>query len=95
MRLIKELNSIIKEAEDMDNGVAIYFNDLDEAAQILVMDKLKESLNVSEDDEYASRKITETLGREPLVTINLETLSRQLDFDFGGSFDNDENEKEL
>ena len=80
MRLISELENIIK--EQGNESVTIYFEGLDENSKKEVMNKLRETLNVSEDDNYAIQKINEGLSKQPLFTLNIDEVIRQFDFDF-------------
>ena len=82
-RIINEITEIIKE-EDVKE-FPIFFTDLDESAQKQVMENLKDSLNVADEDEYAVSKIQETLSKEGnyLFMLNPTEVARRLDFDFG------------
>ena len=81
-RIINELTKII-EADVKE--FPIFFTDLDEPAQKQVMENLKESLNVAEDDLYAVSKIEEVLSKEGnyLFMLNPTEVARRLNFDFG------------
>jgi hypothetical protein len=61
--------------------VEVFFDDLDENAQKVLIDKIKESLNISEDDNYAHQKLVEALSKKPLVTFRAEELVRKLNLD--------------
>ena len=71
--------------EDTESGqaeqVQVYFDDLDEDSQKVLLDALKENLNIAEDDDYAHDKLVDELSKEPIVTLRAETLVRKLDID--------------
>lgn len=61
--------------------VEVYFNNLDEQSQKVLMDALKENLNVADDDEYAKEKIVEILSKQPIYSFRAEDLVRKLNID--------------
>jgi len=75
-----EDEQVVKE-EDGNSPIKIFFDNLDEETQKNIMESLKESLNVAEDDEYANNKIIEILAKNPMVTIRTDELIRQMNFD--------------
>jgi len=58
--------------------VEIFYNNLNQETQTVLMDALRESLNAAEDDEIATGKIEEALSKEPLVTLLADELVRKL-----------------
>lgn len=83
MRIINEMSSIIDETDVKE--FPVFFTDLDESAQKQVMENLKESLNVADDDIYAVSKIEEVLSEEGnyLFMLNPTEVARRINFDFG------------
>jgi len=73
------------EDEETEQGQAeqieVFFDNLDEGSQKVLMDALKENLNVAEDDDYAQKKIIDALSKEPLITFRAEELVRKLNLD--------------
>jgi hypothetical protein len=63
-------------------SIDIFFDNLDEETQKTIMESLRESLNVAEDDEYAKNKIIETLAKYPLFSLRTNELIKQMNFDF-------------
>ena len=61
--------------------VDVFFDNLDEGAQKVLLDALKENLNVSSDDKFAHEKIVAALTKEPLVSFRAEELVRKLNLD--------------
>lgn len=58
--------------------VDIFFSDLNEETQKILLDKLKENLNVAENDDFASQKIVKILTETPIVSLRAEELVREL-----------------
>lgn len=58
--------------------VEIFFDNLDEDSQKILLNALKENLNITEDDEFAHEKLIKTLTQKPLVTFRAEELVRKL-----------------
>ena len=71
--------------ETEENGQAqqidIYFSNLNDETQKVLMDALKENLNVSETDDFAEQKITKILSEKPLITLRAEELIRELNIE--------------
>ena len=61
--------------------VEIFFDNLDEDSQKVLLNALKENLNITEDDEFAHEKLIKTLTEKPLVTFRAEELVRKLNID--------------
>ena len=61
--------------------VEIFFDNLDEDSQKVLIDALKESLNVAEDDKFAHQKLVDALSAKPLVTFRADELVRKLNLD--------------
>ena len=61
--------------------VEIFFDNLDEDSQKILIDALKESLNVAEDDKFAHQKLVDALSAKPLVTFRADELVRKLNLD--------------
>jgi hypothetical protein len=61
--------------------IEIFFDSLDEKSQKVLIDALKENLNIAEDDEYAHQKLVDSLAKEPLITFRAEELVRKLNLD--------------
>ena len=59
----------------------IFFDNLDEETQRVVMETLRSNLKVAEDDAFGNQKIVEALAGKPLFTIRAEELVRQLNID--------------
>lgn len=70
-----------EEADSKYGQVEVYFNGLDEQSQKVLIDSLKESLNISADDDYAHQKLVEALADKPLITFRAEELIRKLNID--------------
>lgn len=70
------------DAASTENGqaeqVQIFFNNLNEETQKVVMDILKEKLNASPTDEVAKDKILEKLKEKPLVNLSAEEIINDL-----------------
>jgi hypothetical protein len=58
--------------------IEIYFDNLDEQTQKVLLDALKENLNVVETDEFAQQKIIDILAQKALMTLRAEELVRKL-----------------
>jgi hypothetical protein len=71
--------------EDEEKGqsaqVEIFFDSLDEETQKVLLDALKETLNVTEDDNFANQKIIDALSKEPLISLRAEELVRKLNIE--------------
>jgi len=80
MSLINEIASLIKEQDE--ENIEIYFDNLDEETQKLLMQQLKDELNVSSDDTYASNKMVETLAKKPIITLRSSEIVKMMNFDF-------------
>jgi len=81
-----EENSEVKdngEQEEIGQAeqVEIFFDNLDEDSQKVLLDALKESLNVVEDDKFAHQKLIDALSSKPLVTFRADELVRKLNLD--------------
>jgi len=61
--------------------VEVFFDNLDEESQKVLIDALKEALNVVEDDDYAHQKLIDALSAKPLVTFRADELVRKLNLD--------------
>lgn len=74
-----------EESEEAEQGqaeqVEVFFDNLDEGSQKVLMDALKENLNVAEDDDFAHKKLVDALAKEPLVAFRAEELVRKLNLD--------------
>ena len=75
-RLLDENDGIFEE-----EGIDIFFDDLDEDTQKKVMAALLNTLNVSDDDDYANKKIIEKLAKTPLFVIIGQEIVRELNID--------------
>lgn len=64
-----------------DEGIEIYFDNLDNESQKKVMDALMDQVNAAEDDTYSNDKITEAMTKTPLFVLKPGELKRQLDID--------------
>lgn len=71
----------VGEEKGQAEQVEVFFDNLDEGAQKVFIDKIKESLNISEDDDYAHQKLVEALSKKPLVTFRAEEIIRKLNLD--------------
>ena len=67
--------------EGQAEQVDIFFDNLDEKTQKVLMDALKENLNTAEDDEYAHHKLVDELSKKPIVSLRAEELVRKLNLD--------------
>ena len=67
--------------EGQAEQVEIFFNDLDEKSQKVLLDALKENLNIAEDDNFAEKKLVDSLTKDPIITIRAEELVRKLNLD--------------
>ena len=64
-----------------EEGIEIFFDDLDEDTQKKVMASLTKALNATEDDEYANKKIIEKLAKSPLFVVIGQEIVRELNID--------------
>jgi hypothetical protein len=79
---IEEQPEVEEEPEQgQSEQVEIFFNNLDEESQKVLMDALKQNLNVASDDDYANQKLVEALSQKPLMTIRAEEIVRKLNID--------------
>jgi len=58
--------------------IEVFFSNLDANTQKAIMDSLKNSLNATEDDKFAEKKIVEQLSKDPLFVVMGDELQRQL-----------------
>lgn len=61
--------------------VEVFFDSLDEKTQKLVMDALRNNLNLSDNDDYGNQKIVEALANKPITILNANELVHQMDID--------------
>ena len=61
--------------------VEIFFDNLDEESQKVLMDALKKNLNIASDDDYANQKLVEALSQKPLMAMRAEEVVRKLNID--------------
>lgn len=77
---VKIANIFLEEDKPIEE-VKVFFENLNADTQVRIMKAILESVNASEDDEYANKKIMEVLSEKPLwITIGDE-LVRELDID--------------
>jgi hypothetical protein len=69
------------EEKGQSEQIEIFFNSLDEESQKVLLDALKENLNVTEDDKFANQKIIDALSKEPLISLRAEELVRKLNIE--------------
>lgn len=70
-----------EEEKGQAGQIEVFFDNLDEASQKVLIDKIKENLNVTEDDDYAHQKLVDAFAKKPLVTFRAEELVRKLNLD--------------
>lgn len=70
-----------QEETGQSGQVEIFFDNLDEETQKVLLDALKEKLKATEDDKLAHQKIIDALSKKPLVIFNVEELIRKLNID--------------
>lgn len=61
--------------------IEIFFANLDDKTQKVLMDAIKEAVNAAEDDNYSEEKIVDALKAKPIITIQAEELVRKLNID--------------
>lgn len=64
-----------------DEGIEIYFDNLDTETQKKIMDAIKDEINATDDDSYSEDKIIEAFSRTPIITIKPSELKRQMNID--------------
>jgi len=69
------------EEKGQSEQIEIFFNSLDEESQKILLDAIKETLNVTEDDNFANQKIIDALSKEPLISLRAEELVRKLNIE--------------
>lgn len=79
----KIANNYLRESGDIyeEEGIKIFFDDLDEETQENVMNAVRKALNVTKDDDYGNNKIIEGLAKAPLFTLRGEEIKRIINID--------------
>ena len=67
--------------EGQAEQVDIFFDNLDEKTQKVLMDALKENLNITTGDEFSHSKLVDELSKKPIVSLRAEELVRKLNLD--------------
>jgi len=52
-----------------EEGIEIFFGNLDKESQQKIMDSVKASLNISDDDSISSDKINDAFAKQPLILL--------------------------
>jgi hypothetical protein len=74
-------NMFLEETIDEDEGIKIFFENLDEETQETVMNAIRKAFNVSKDDGFGNDKIVEGLAKAPLFTLRGEEIKRLINID--------------
>lgn len=71
----------LEEEQGQAEQVEIFFDSLDEETQKVLLNALRENLNIAEDDDFGNEKLMDVLAKQPIISIRAEELVRKLNID--------------